>query len=98
MIDRKSRRVVILNNIQSDTIDQAIFILKTNHGDKRTTKNDTDIAFEAQCIINNYVRQVENYKRSASDKTPSGHKSKWVRLLLGATVLLLSAYLLLQIS
>ena len=35
MTDKKSRRVVIINNIKSDTIDQAIFILKSDKNQSR---------------------------------------------------------------
>ena len=56
MTDKKSRRVVIINNIKSDTIDQAIFILKTAKTDQG--KNiESCVAAEAQEIINEYVAE-----------------------------------------
>lgn len=60
MLDKKSRRVVIINNIQSDTIDQAIFILKNQKSTSCTQENN--IVHEAQSIIDQYIRQVERLK------------------------------------
>ena len=61
MTDKKSRRVVIINNIDSDNIDQAIFILKSDPV-KPAKFVDSNIAKEAQSIIDNYIRQVERIK------------------------------------
>ncbi len=66
MTDKKSRRVMIFNNIKSDTIDQAIFILKSSPLGNRPS--DATAAGEAQEIINSYVHQVE--------KIRSGRKRK----------------------
>lgn len=60
MLDKKSRRVVIINNIQSDTIDQAIFILKNQKAASGTKQNN--IVYEAQAIIDQYIRQVDRLK------------------------------------
>lgn len=62
MTDKKSRRVVIINNIDSDTIDQAIFILKSDKHDCLPARANNTVAYEAQRIINNYIRQVERIK------------------------------------
>ncbi len=82
MTDRKSRRVVIINNIDSASIDQAIFILKSDPAAPQKSVNSS-IAKEAQAIIDNYVRQVERIK----DGYPSGiaaplYKKKTPHLLL----------------
>ncbi len=76
MLDKKSRRVVIINNIQSDTIDQAIFILKNQPNAGCACEND--IVHEAQLIIDQYTRQVERlksvhgqYKANKKDRKPS---------------------------
>ena len=61
MTDKKSRRVVIINNIKSDNIDQAIFILKNNRAES-SHRIKTTIVQEAQDIINSYVRQVDIIK------------------------------------
>lgn len=60
MLDKKSRRVVIINNIQSDTIDQAIFILKNQKSQNHTKQSN--IVQEAQTIIDQYIRQVNRLK------------------------------------
>lgn len=70
MTDRKARKVLIINNIKSDTIDQAIFILKGDSGLKKSAVLDTNVAAEAQEIIDRYIRQVERLK------TPTGKKFK----------------------
>ncbi len=61
MTDRKSRRVVIINNIDSANIDQAIFILKSDKAAPQKSVN-ASVAKEAQAIIDNYIRQVERIK------------------------------------
>ena len=77
MTDRKSRRVVIINNINSDTIDQAIFILKSDKKDAQLSKSaDGDIVREAQNIINNYIRQVERLKCPVSGNIKAGKRRK----------------------
>ena len=91
MIDKKSRRVVIINNIQSDTIDQAIFILKSDKSDVRAKGCDANIAKEAQTIINNYIRQVERLKatqpHSSFKKNTAGRKIPgWFKGLLFTAV------------
>lgn len=55
MIARSSKRVVIINNIKSDKIEQAIFILKGSS----SQKVDRFIVREAQGIIDNYIKKVE---------------------------------------
>ena len=73
MLDKKSRRVVIINNIQSDTIDQAIFILKNQKSVSYTSEND--IVHEAQSIIDQYIRQVGRLK-AAHGQYKSGKKDR----------------------
>ena len=74
MIDKKSRRVVIINNIQSDTIDQAIFILKSDKMASETKNFDADISVEAQKIIDNYINQVERLKKVQEPFTANSKK------------------------
>ena len=59
MIAKSSRRVVIINNIKSDKIEQAIFILRGG----ADQKPDRFIVREAQEIIDNYIRRIEGEKR-----------------------------------
>lgn len=75
MTGRKSRRVVIINNINSDTIDQAIFILKSDKRDRQQKHTEKSIVHEAQNIINNYIRQVEQL--SPALKAPKSPKRSY---------------------
>lgn len=89
MIDKKSRRVVIINNIQSDTIDQAIFILKSDKAASESKSFDADISVEAQKIIDNYINQVERLKKVQepfSTKSKKRSKSKKPSFLLPVTL------------
>ena len=54
MTAKSSRRVVIINNIKSERIEQAIFILKGDMG----VKPDRFVVREAQEIIDNYIKRV----------------------------------------
>ena len=56
---KKSRRAVIINDIKSDIISQAIFILKPSATDKIPADERTGIASEAQSIIDSYARALE---------------------------------------
>ncbi len=55
MMAKSSKRVVIINNIKSEKIEQAIFILKGSG----SQKPDRFIVREAQEIINDYINKVE---------------------------------------
>lgn len=68
MIDKKSRRVVIINNIRSESIDQAIFILKDPSIKASSTFSEKEIVSEAQDIIDRYMRQVERLKYPQNSK------------------------------
>ncbi|MBQ9757443.1 MAG: hypothetical protein IJW15_03385 [Clostridia bacterium] len=89
MIDKKSRRVVIINNIQSDTIDQAIFILKSDKATEPSKSLDRDISLEAQKIIDNYINQVERLKKVQepfSTRERNRHKPKRPSFFLPVTL------------
>lgn len=81
MIDKKSRRVLIINNLQSDTIDQAIFILKSASKDA-----GADIAREAQMIIDNYVHRVEEIKERKQQKPASKRRFRPTPLFFGLLI------------
>jgi hypothetical protein len=74
MTDKKSRKVLIINNIKSDTIDQAIFILKTGVS-KASKAVESSIADEAQGIIDSYIRQVERLKSGYTSKNKKQKKT-----------------------
>ena len=73
MTTKNSRRVVIINNIRSDMIEQAIFILKSNEKRQVEKHMDSGIIVEAQNIIENYIKQVENGK---APEKPLGKRMK----------------------
>lgn len=80
MTDRKARKVLIINNIKSDTIDQAIFILKGDPGVNKSVSFDTNAAAEAQEIIDRYIRQVERLKGATKNSVKTkkaGKKFPW---------------------
>lgn len=92
MIDKKSRRVVIINNIESDTIDQAIFILKSDKNGNSKTFNEKNVAAEAQNIINNYIKQVERLKGLHGSDSSKKHRSPFFSHLF--TMALTAAFML----
>lgn len=96
MTDKKSRRVVIINNINSDTIDQAIFILKSDKRDGVLYKSDS-VVLEAQKIINNYIKQVErlkyDYKSPCKKKSFPKNKFWSIFLSLAALTALIAAFI-----
>lgn len=58
MLDKSGKKAVIISNIRSNSIEQAIFILKSN--DTESVKDvGSGIVAEAQEIINNYIKKVE---------------------------------------
>ena len=56
MINKSGKRAVIINNTHSDSIEQAIFILKA---EKPCRSVGSGIISEAQEIINSYINKVE---------------------------------------
>ncbi len=58
MTDKKGKRAVIINNIRSKSIEQAIFILKSPEAEGSVDPGGFIIA-EAQDIINSYIRRME---------------------------------------
>lgn len=88
MTDKKSKRVVIINNIKSDTIDQAIFILKDEVKTKGMSFTEINASVEAQEIINSYIRQVERLKTKPVRKQKKAKPPTLIFLLLAATSVL----------
>lgn len=58
---RNTRNVYIVENIKSDRIEQAIFILKPNFD--LSKKCSDEIAVEAEKIISNYISKLESDKK-----------------------------------
>ncbi len=55
MTNKSAKRVVIINDLKSSCIEQAIFILKDNE----PSECSTDIMEEANQIVYSYIRQVQ---------------------------------------
>ncbi len=70
MTDRKGKRAVVINNIKSGSIEQAIFVLRNSAYESGGSAGSAIVA-EAQEIINNYISLVEGPigKKSASRTT-----------------------------
>lgn len=90
MTAKSSRRVVIINNIKSDKIEQAIFILRGSN----LQKPDRSIIKEAQNIIDDYVRRIGGEKTLPPPLEFSSSKGKRKRFGAGLVTIMISALLL----
>ncbi len=79
MTDKKGKRAVVINNIKSGSIEQAIFILKTTACESTGSVGSTIIA-EAQEIINSYINMVERPPKRKYER------SKWVTVVVAAAI------------
>lgn len=75
MTEKRAKRVMVFDNVKSDTIERAIFILKSDKQGAISAKKENSAAYEAQRIIDDYVRRVEKIKiknpRTAKKRTAS---------------------------
>ncbi len=62
MTEHNGKRAVIISNIKSSSIEQAIFILRTPPFDSGSNGAPVGIVAEAQEIINNYINKMEKNK------------------------------------
>lgn len=70
MAERRGKRAVIISNIKSQSIEQAIFILKSpNSARAEQTNGGSGIIAEAQDIINSYIKSVEEPELAAKRKS-----------------------------
>lgn len=90
MTAKSSRRVVIINNIKSDKIEQAIFILRGSN----LQKPDRSIIKEAQDIIDDYVRKLGGEKVLPPPPEFSSGRSKRRRMGAGLITIMISAIIL----
>ena len=60
MLTKNSRRVIIIDKVKSDMIEQAIFILKGSESDDALV--ECGIVAEAQVIIENYIRKMNKIR------------------------------------
>lgn len=58
MKDKQSKKVVIINDINSDTIERAILILR-DAGTAQPVPQNSGIVAEAQNVISSYIRVTE---------------------------------------
>lgn len=90
MTAKSSRRVVIINNIKSDKIEQAIFILRGGS----LGKPDSGIIKEAQDIIDEYVKKVGGKTLSSPPPPINSKVAKRQRINAGLLTVMVSAVLL----
>ena len=89
MTKQKGKRAVIISNIKSETIEQAIFILKPPTAEQESASSP--IVAEAQQIINSYIQTMERLHPECK-KTNSGKRKLMVA---GGAAAVVSAVLLL---
>ncbi len=77
MLTKNSRRVVIIDKIKSDMIEQAIFILKGTEADAAAA--ECGIVAEAQGIIENYIKRMN--KNRAKARAAQARASKRLPLI-----------------
>ncbi len=81
MTSGKGKRAVIINNIKSGMIEQAIFILKSPAGESLAGAGSGIVA-EAQEIINSYIDTIEG--RRIGDRKKRFTKNTALFAMLGA--------------
>lgn len=105
MNTKSSKRVVIINNLKSANIEQAIFILR---GNEPYEEVNTSLIMEAQQIIDNYIKRIEKprqeefyrLEKSKKESKRKGVKSKIFGLaaaLFSAAVFIGAVYLAMTI-
>lgn len=70
MIYGKSRNVVVIQNIDSGYVEQAILILKKNPGNKEFYASEEGIVKEAQRIIDQFNQNVLSPQKKAPKRNP----------------------------
>ncbi len=95
MTKQSGKRAVIISNIKSDSIEQAIFILKTPQYEQSCAGGS--IVAEAQQIINSYIMTMERVHPECRDER---RKKRVISAVAGVfSVLLLTAVcILLKLS
>lgn len=79
MAAKNSRRVVIIDRVKSDIIDQAILILKSSAPKEMPISNTAPIVVQAQEIIDNYIDRVEYMRSKAMKKQKHNLRLKRIR-------------------
>lgn len=99
----KLKNMVVLKNLPSNIVDEAIIVLKTNkkvkklqkiEKNKNKTENDNDkkdkeyILKEAEMLVNNYISKLENNeKKNIFNKEANKKYDKLKKYAIGITAL-----------
>lgn len=90
MIYGKSRNVIVIQNIDSGYVEQAILILKKDPGEKEYYASEEGIVREAQRIIDEYTQNII-HPRAAK---PKKHRTAGFFLIAAAAIALMIFLLL----
>ncbi len=80
-----TRKIVVLNNLKSQRIEQAIFILR----DEKSF-SEADAVIEAEKIVDSYL---ENMRRPLLEKSTQKNNKNKILLFLGSAALMVSGLL-----
>lgn len=81
MTAKNTRRVVIIDHVKSDIIDQAILILKSSDTQKTQISTTAPIVLQAQEIIDSYINKVKQLKMKNEKKQKRSLRMKHFRQL-----------------
>lgn len=76
MKDKQSKKVVIINDIQSDAIEKAILILRSSGSSVSGNSAGRHLIAEAQKVINGYVQTVEGVQSGFCASRKSRRRGK----------------------
>ena len=108
METNKLRNIVVLNNLPSNIVEEAIIVLKKNAQIQRTKKTESNdkqkiesnrkskdyILKEAEMLVNTYVSKLENKNKKINEKKM---KDKYKKLKRYSTLITIGAILELMI-
>lgn len=97
MSDNKLKNMVVLKNLPSNVVEEAIVILKPNVKVKRNSAKSIEnkvacdnrecIINEAQSVINNYISKLETGKNNKSNKKDY-FKFKLITIIIGILIII----------
>lgn len=94
MADKKGKKAVIISNIRSNSIEQAIFILKSDASEASNSPGSGIVA-EAQEIIDNYIKKVE--RSLPGDKKRKNRRRRILAILSAFIISVLGGLILFKI-
>lgn len=99
-MEDKMKNIVVLKNLPSNLVEEAIVILKGNkkriksikslvskNGTKVEDKSKDYIIKEAEMVISNYITNIENQKLSKSKKKNKNIEKKYKRLKIATIIM-----------